>query len=136
MSIPFSIISHIQRPKDVELSTPKLHVKEVIERKLIWELSLSKLPQFESIRATSSIESSPNISIDSATLIGVTLDVPQQAIVMPPESGKVLRIGLGDGWLPGWVLKETKPNYVIWLEESSGKQHKQSLFSAIENVNG
>ena len=101
----------------------------VIEPKTAWRVSLSKLPQFEESKAIPLMANNPIIGIESGRLIGIVIDTPKRAIVMHPESGKVLRIGLGEGWLPGWTLIETRVNHVVWQKESMKEQYKQMLFT-------
>ncbi|MAI23613.1 MAG: hypothetical protein CL828_06110 [Crocinitomicaceae bacterium] len=128
LTAALSIFTHYQRPKTLQLQAPNLSAEELIKPKTIWKASLSKLAQFEKPRAIPSIENNPIIGIESGRLVGIIIDTPKRAIVIHPESGKVLEIGLGEGWLPGWTLIETRVNHVIWQKEPIQEQYKQMLF--------
>ena len=127
--VALSIFTHYQKPKTLQMQASNLSTKELIEPKTAWKVSLSKLSQFEESKAIPLMANNPIIGIESGRLIGIVLDTPKRAIVMHPESGKVLRIGLGEGWLPGWTLIETRVNHVVWQKESMKEQYKQMLFT-------
>ena len=130
LSIFLSILVHYQSPKTSQLQAPNLSSKELTKPKSTWEASLSKLTQFKKPNAIPSIENTRINDIKSGKLVGIILDTPSRAIVMSPESGKVLRVVVGEGWLPGWTLMEARANHVIWKEDSTQKQYKQMLFTA------
>ena len=127
--VTLSIFSHYQKPKTSQFQVSNLDTKALTEPQTRWQTALSKLPQFGAPETTPSIASKPITGIESSRLIGIVLDTPKRAIVMHPESGKVMRIGIGEGWLPGWTLIETRINHVVWQKESMEEQYRQMLFT-------
>ena len=107
---------------------------ELNDRKVVYEIDwrspLAANPQF----APKEIDQAGNDSsaeegIQYGRLIGIVPDRPSLAIVIPPNSNNVLRIGPGEGWLDGWLLNKVTTDHVIWQNSKTNEEYKQYLFA-------
>ena len=117
-------ITEIRSSKSIELNERK------VMSEIDWISPLLAHPQF----APKEIEQVGNDSyadegIQYGRLIGIVPDRPSLAIVIPPNSNNVLRIGPGEGWLDGWLLNKVTTDHVIWQNSKSNEEYKQYLFA-------